>query len=155
MMWNLRKDCFTFKLKFHKISKEILEVLKTVMSVFDPISILSPIIVKVKILLQNIRRAGLINRTKWNKTDSNIQIGEIVVINENNVPREIWPMGVIEKVYKGQDGVIRVVDVRISREIFKRPERKIHRLNISIDERRVNTRGDNVAENTLCIDSYD
>ncbi|KAG5896578.1 hypothetical protein JTB14_024388 [Gonioctena quinquepunctata] len=68
MMWNPRNDCFTFRLKFHKISKEILvgvkiltkrQVPKTAMSVFDPIGIFSPIIVEVKILFQNIWRAGL------------------------------------------------------------------------------------------------
>lgn len=83
----------------------------------------------------------LINRTKWNKNEPNIQMGEIVVINENNVPRGMWPMGVIEKVYKGEDGVVRVADVRTAQGIFKRPARKLHRLNDSIDERRVNTRG--------------
>ncbi|KAG5876403.1 hypothetical protein JTB14_024286 [Gonioctena quinquepunctata] len=80
----------------------------------------------------------LIRRTRWNEIDSNIEISEIVVINEINVSRGMWPMRVIEKLYKGQDGVVRMADVSTSQGISKRPAREIHRQNISIDERKDN-----------------
>lgn len=65
MWWDTGSDTFTFSLKFNKGNKELLsgelvptkrEVLKVVMSVFDPLGLLSHLLVYAKILLQEIWR---------------------------------------------------------------------------------------------------
>ena len=68
LQWNMDKDIFCFELKFSKIKKEILdgsrqptkrEVLKVVMSVFDPLGFLSNLMIKTKILLQDIWKSDI------------------------------------------------------------------------------------------------
>ncbi|XP_037959288.1 uncharacterized protein LOC119688691 [Teleopsis dalmanni] len=66
-------------------------------------------------------------RNKWKTQSANIQLGDMVIIKEDNVPVMQWPLGRIVHVYKGTDGHIRVADVKTSAGIFKRP---IHRLAI-------------------------
>lgn len=66
--WNVTTDNFTFKLKFHKVSDEILvghkiptkrEVLRLVMSVFDPLGFLTNLVVRGRMILQQICRTGI------------------------------------------------------------------------------------------------
>jgi hypothetical protein len=38
----------------------------------------------------------------------------------------LWPIGVVEGVVPGEDGVIRVMDVRTNRGVLRRPANKIH-----------------------------
>jgi len=68
MHWNADSDFFTFRTNFHKVPKEIMDsskcptkrqVLKVVMSLFDPLGILSNFTVAAKILLQDIWRSGI------------------------------------------------------------------------------------------------
>lgn len=70
MWWNTKLDVFTFSLKFTPIAAEILnetrmptkrELLRTLMSVFDPLGLLSNYLIQLKILLQDVWRADL----KW------------------------------------------------------------------------------------------
>lgn len=50
----------------------------------------------------------------------------------------MWPIEVKEKVYKREDGIVRMAYVHTTQGIYKRSARKLHSLNISIDKRRVN-----------------
>lgn len=68
VLWDPLKDNFQFDAKFHKIEKDILantrkptkrEVLRVVMSVFDPLGFLSNFMVQGKILLQDIWRSQI------------------------------------------------------------------------------------------------
>ena len=68
MWWNTNLDCFTFSLKYTFIAKEILEgkkmptkreLLRTLMSIFDPLGLLSNFLIQLKILLQDVWRAEL------------------------------------------------------------------------------------------------
>lgn len=68
LWWNPSQDIFTFNTKFHKIDKAILngerrpskrEILKVVMSIFDPLGFVANYVVQGKILLQEIWRSGL------------------------------------------------------------------------------------------------
>lgn len=54
-----------------------------------------------------------------------VKEGTLVIIKEDNVPALMWPLGRITEVYPGVDGVVRVVNVRTPRGIFKREVRKI------------------------------
>ena len=68
LWWSPEEDYFSFQTKFHKIDKEILtgerrptkrEILKVVMSIFDPLGFVANFIIHGKILLQDIWRSGL------------------------------------------------------------------------------------------------
>ncbi|XP_037024141.1 uncharacterized protein LOC119066028 [Bradysia coprophila] len=65
MFWNTGTDCFTFSLKYTKVNEQILsgkhhptkrEVLRVLMSVFDPLGLLAHYLIHTKILLQEIWR---------------------------------------------------------------------------------------------------
>ncbi|KAG5877287.1 hypothetical protein JTB14_036356 [Gonioctena quinquepunctata] len=88
---------------------------------------------------------NLINRSKWNEDKPNLEEGELVIINEKDLPRGVWPMGQVKKVYMGPDGIVRVADVQTAHGIYKRPLRKLHRLNIRANQE-VSTEGENVTE---------
>ncbi|XP_037942525.1 uncharacterized protein LOC119675398 [Teleopsis dalmanni] len=57
-------------------------------------------------------------RIKWKTQSANIQLGDMVIIKEDNVPVMQWPLGRIVHVYKGTDGRIRVADVKTSTGIL-------------------------------------
>lgn len=59
-------------------------------------------------------------RSKWMFKKSNIKIGDMVIVKEDNVPVCKWPLGRIIKIYPGKDKIIRVVDVKTQTGIFKR-----------------------------------
>ena len=67
-------------------------------------------------------------RRKWTEVRRNLQEGEVVLLLDPNVPRGTWPTARVEKTYPGPDGLVRVVDVKTSKGLFKRPVTKIIRL---------------------------
>ncbi|XP_049885438.1 uncharacterized protein LOC126380224 [Pectinophora gossypiella] len=64
-------------------------------------------------------------RQKWTLDSPPVRIGDVVVISDGNLPRNMWPKGIVKKVYPGSDGHIRVVDVRTSTGVLRRPVVKI------------------------------
>jgi len=64
-------------------------------------------------------------RNKWKGPIKEIIPNTMVIIKEDNTPVLQWPLGRIIKVYKGDDGAVRVCDVQTQKGVFKRP---IHRL---------------------------
>lgn len=64
-------------------------------------------------------------RHKWKKPSPNLKTGDMVIIKEDNTPTMKWPLGRVTNVYPGNDGSIRVAEVKTASGIFKRP---IHRL---------------------------
>ncbi|XP_037931191.1 uncharacterized protein LOC119666002 [Teleopsis dalmanni] len=64
-------------------------------------------------------------RTKWKDQSPDVKEGMLVIIQEDNASPLQWPLGRIIKCYSGNDGRIRVVDVKTKNGIWKRP---IHRL---------------------------
>lgn len=68
MWWNTQLDVFTFSLKYTMIAKEILdgtkmptkrELLRTLMSIFDPLGLLSNYLIQLKVILQDVWRTDL------------------------------------------------------------------------------------------------
>lgn len=68
MWWNTANDSFTFSLKFTKIDQDIIsgnrmptqrELLKILMSIFDPLGLLSHYLIHLKIILQDVWRGKL------------------------------------------------------------------------------------------------
>ncbi|XP_037957366.1 uncharacterized protein LOC119687186 [Teleopsis dalmanni] len=66
-------------------------------------------------------------RTKWTCEIPNIMPNAMVLIHEDNVPPLHWQLGRVLKVIPGKDEHVRVVDVRTSKGIIRRP---IHKLAI-------------------------
>jgi hypothetical protein len=68
--------------------------------------------------------------SKWFKKQSPIEVGEVVLISDDNIRRHLWPMGVVIEVFPGKDGLIRSAVVRVGRNSFKRPIQRLHRLEL-------------------------
>ena len=64
-------------------------------------------------------------RNKWKEKQTNVTKGDIVIIKEDNTAPTYWPLAFIENLYPGSDGLIRVVDVRTSTKLYKRPITKL------------------------------
>ena len=69
-------------------------------------------------------------RNKWQKETAPTQVGDIVLVSEDNVSRGKWPLGRVEKVHLGKDGLVRTVTVRVQKSILSRPVQRLHRLEI-------------------------
>lgn len=66
-------------------------------------------------------------RSKWPEKQPNLQVGQIVVISDDQLPPSRWSLGRVSAVYPGSDGLVRVVDVQCKYKTFRR---SIHRLGI-------------------------
>ena len=55
-----------------------------------------------------------------------VKVGTVVLIREDGLPRLRWPTGVIQAVFPGKDGVVRAVEVKTSKGVYKRPVQRLH-----------------------------
>ncbi|XP_047528971.1 uncharacterized protein LOC125066490 [Vanessa atalanta] len=65
--------------------------------------------------------AELQQRTKWRVPDIPLRLGDLVLLQEENMPPLCWRVGRISKLFPGADGVCRVADVQTTRGTFRRP----------------------------------
>lgn len=63
-------------------------------------------------------------RAKWN-TSVKIIPGTLVLMAENNIPPQKWPIGRIVETHPGKDGAVRVVTIKTPHGSYKRA---IHQL---------------------------
>lgn len=71
---------------------------------------------------------NLNKNTRWYSKKVNIALDDIVIVVDDTLPRNMWPIGKIQRVYEGKDGKIRVVEVKTQSGIYKRPVAKICKL---------------------------
>jgi len=64
-------------------------------------------------------------RNKWQVPTENLRVGDLVVIKDDNLASNEWRLGRIDSVFPGADGNVRVVDIRTTRGIVKRPVTKV------------------------------
>ena len=64
-------------------------------------------------------------RQKWLKVTRNVKLGDVVLIVGENVPRGIWPMGLVQEIQCGQDGLVRAVKVKTKSTVLVRPITKL------------------------------
>lgn len=62
----------------------------------------------------------LIQRNKWATTMPNLNIGDLVVVQEDNSPPSNWPLARITQLHPGKDGLVRVVTIRTNRGEYTR-----------------------------------
>lgn len=69
---------------------------------------------------------NLQQRYKWKHTENNLELGNIVLIKDDNLGPNQWPMAKIVDVHQGKDNLTRVVTVQKSdRSQVKRPIQKL------------------------------
>ena len=54
-------------------------------------------------------------RRKWKETRENLKVDDVVLLRDKDTHRNDWPMGVIHQVFPSDDGKVRKVEVRTSR----------------------------------------
>jgi hypothetical protein len=64
-------------------------------------------------------------RSKWRNIQPNVKIGDLVLVKEDNLPPLVWKKAVIIDLHTGKDGLTRVVTLKTSTGMFKRPITKI------------------------------
>lgn len=68
-------------------------------------------------------------RRKWNQDLPNIEVGEVVLLKEKEVPRNNWPLALIIRTFPGDDGKVRKVEIRVIRDgvptLYTRPVTQI------------------------------
>ena len=62
---------------------------------------------------------------KWHHPSRNIQVGDVVVLLEDNVSPAKWPLARVVATHPGRDELIRVVTVKTSSGEYKRPVTKV------------------------------
>ncbi|XP_058457587.1 uncharacterized protein LOC131434654 [Malaya genurostris] len=84
----------------------------------------------VKEYLPTIRR-----RSKWHQHVKPIQIGDVVVIADPELPRNCWPIGRVVAVNKSdKDGQVRSAVVKTNERYYERPATKIAVLDVGVNE---------------------
>lgn len=68
---------------------------------------------------------ALNQRQKWTQTKRNLQVGDLVMVLHDNVPRNNWPLGLVTQVYPGDDGLVRSVEVKTQSGTYDRPTAKV------------------------------
>ncbi|KAL7296066.1 hypothetical protein TKK_0010620 [Trichogramma kaykai] len=68
---------------------------------------------------------ALQHRPKWQKSNTQIRVGQLCVIRSELAPPRKWALARITQVHPGKDGLIRVVSVKTATSVFKRPVTKL------------------------------
>lgn len=55
-------------------------------------------------------------RRKWTHETRNLKVDDVVLLKDSSENRNNWPMGLIDKVFESEDGLVRKVVVRIIRD---------------------------------------
>ena len=72
------------------------------------------------------------DRNALKNSHSDAKVGQVVLIYENDTPRQFWKMGIITKLYLGRDKVVRLADVKIGNGIFTRPLVRLYPLELDV-----------------------
>ena len=70
--------------------------------------------------LQNLQ-----SRSKWQSTSPNLQEGDIVMLRPEKAFKCHWPLARVTAVFPGQDGLVRVAEIRTASGTYRRPVVKL------------------------------
>lgn len=78
-------------------------------------------------------------REKWHSSEENLEVGDLVFMVHDNLPRSTWLRGYISQVFPGDDGIVRVVEVTTSdvngkKSTKKRPVVKVCPLGLKMQD---------------------
>jgi hypothetical protein len=80
----------------------------------------------------------LCQRKKWNTPTKPIEVGDVVLITDENTTRDVWLKGIIVEVNKAKDGQVRSAKVKTIHGIYTRPVVKLAILDVK-DKRKENS----------------
>ena len=60
----------------------------------------------------------LLSRSKWVAQRRNSTVGDVVIIRDENLPRNQWHLGRVVETYKGKDGLVRKVKVLVGTSVL-------------------------------------
>ncbi|XP_041986627.1 uncharacterized protein LOC121738548 isoform X1 [Aricia agestis] len=63
----------------------------------------------------------LSTRAKWRKSQKNLNLNDIVIIKDENLPPGKWALGRVVEIHPGTDGLVRVVTLKTKNGLLKRP----------------------------------
>jgi hypothetical protein len=69
-------------------------------------------------------------REKWATERPSLEVGELVLVTDEDKPPLLWALGRVEKIYTGNDSVTRAVKVKTTKGSYNRPANKLRRLPI-------------------------
>lgn len=67
----------------------------------------------------------LLIRQKWVTPKQNLKKGDVVLMLDENMPRNKWPCAIVLETYPGEDSCVRKVKVKTATSTYERP---IHKL---------------------------
>ena len=73
-------------------------------------------------------------RTKNFEKKIPVSVGQLVLLNIDNCPPLMWPLGRITKIYPGKDGITRVASIKTTSSTYERPVTKLAILPIDADD---------------------
>ena len=71
---------------------------------------------------------SLNKRTKWFRDQINFEVGDLVLIHQNNIPRSHWPLLRITKAFPSNDNVLRLVEEKLPNSFMIRPTASLYLL---------------------------
>lgn len=67
----------------------------------------------------------LVKRNKWLDVKRNLKVGDLVLLVDENTPRNLWPLAIVTEVFHGRDDLIRSVKLKTKSSVFVRPISKV------------------------------
>jgi hypothetical protein len=77
----------------------------------------------------------LTRRAKWLEEGNQLEVGDVVVIVDDQAPRNKWKLGRVVSVFPGKDGRIRSAEVRTATGTYRRPTVKLAPLDVKREEK--------------------
>ena len=69
--------------------------------------------------------ALLNSRKKWLKPQKNLKEDDLVLVIEDNIPRNAWSLGRVIETHPGADGLVRVVNVKVGSKVRRRAVQRL------------------------------
>jgi len=64
---------------------------------------------------------SLQTRGKWKSPAPDLTVGSVIMMVDPQLPRSLWQIGKVVKVFPGPDGHIRTAEVKIKDKVYTRP----------------------------------
>ena len=64
-------------------------------------------------------------RHKWESASRNLQVGDVVLLKDQSLATPHWPLAAVQRVFPGEDGLVRVVEIRCKGKLYRRPVTKL------------------------------
>lgn len=71
---------------------------------------------------------SLQTRQKWQDEKSDLQVGTIVLIVDPQLPRALWPVGQVSRIFPGVDSRVRTAQIKVGEKSYTRPVARLIKL---------------------------